>query len=50
MVTRKVETNEMWKEWERNTGEMKEGDKVTKGVKERKKMGERLRYERNYSC
>jgi hypothetical protein len=37
----------MWKEWERNTGVGKEGDKGIKGLKERKKEGEELRYGRN---
>jgi hypothetical protein len=37
------------KEWGRNTGERRERDKVTKGVKEMKKGGRVRKYERNHS-
>jgi hypothetical protein len=39
----------MWKGWERNMVERRGPDRSTQAIKERKKEGEGLKYERNHS-
>jgi hypothetical protein len=48
-ILRCGEDTEMWQRLEINTEERKEEEKCTKGIKERKKEGEGLEYERNQS-
>jgi hypothetical protein len=43
---RRVKETEVWKGWKRNIGGRREGGKVMKGIKERKKEGEELRCKR----